>query len=221
MKLLTPRTYRNIRRRLRASTSNPRWCSVLHAHSEQARMIVVFYYIASIYLCTEIMLGIGRTVKSTQHWDFLWPLYWVDPDNARIQLSVLAALCFLSSLLAAVYHRIQAFRILFCALFLLAATVTNSVAGINHPYHAWFWISFVLIFLPGESHGTQKYPSRAHMMSYTTTILIAQVMFFLFYSMSGGWKFGAAIVAVFQGLDGAFSPQGLAYNLADRMLQTG
>ena len=220
MKFLASRFYRTIRRGLRSSNSAPQRYSILHTHFEHARMIVLFYYMASVYLSAQIMLSIGTTVKTTQHWDFLWPLYWVDPNDARIQLSVVATLCFLSSLLAAVFHRVQAIRILFCAFFLLAATVGNSYAGINHPYHAWFWVSFVLIFLPGESHEKQKNPSRAHMMSYTTTFLMAQVMLFLFYSMSGFWKIGVSIRLAIKGVDGAFSPRGLAYILADRILQT-
>ncbi len=220
MKFLANRFYRTIRRGLRSSNSLLQWHYFLHINFERARLIVLFYYIASVYISAEIAMGVGQTTKAIQHWDFLWPLYWVDPENARIQLSVVAILCFLSSLLAAVFHRVRAIRILFCAFFLLASTVTNSYAGINHPYHAWFWVSFVLIFLPGKSHERQKYRSRAHMMSYTTTFLMAQVMLFLFYSMSGFHKILYAVLATIKGLDGAFSPQGFAYLLADRMLQT-
>ena len=180
MKFLANRFYRTIRRGLRSSNSVLQWHYFLHINFERARLLVLFYYIASVYISAEIAVGVGQTTKAIQHWDFLWPLYWVDPENARIQLNVVAILCFLSSLLAAVFHRVRAIRILFCAFFLLASTVTNSYAGINHPYHAWFWVSFVLIFLPGKSHERQKFFSRAHMMSYTTTFLMAQVMLFLF-----------------------------------------
>ena len=57
-------------------------------------------------------------------------------------------------------------------------------------------------------------------MSYTSTFVMAQVMFLLFYSMSGAWKIGIGIQALFKGEDGAFSLHGLAYTLADRMVQT-
>lgn len=220
MKSFVRRFYRTIRRGLGSSNPAPQRYANLHSHFEHARMIVLFYYIASVYFSADILVGIGETVKTTQDWDFLWPLYWVDPEYASIQLRIVGTLCFVSSLLAAVFHRVLAIRILFCAFFLLASTVTNSWAGINHPYHAWFWISFVLIFLPGESHERQKYPSRAHMRSYTTTFVMAQVMLFLFYSMSGFWKIAIGIRAVIKGEDGAFSFQGLAYNLADRIVQT-
>ena len=220
MKSFVRRFYRTIRRGLGSSYPASQRYSNLHSQFEHARMIVLFYYIASVYFSADILTGIGETVKTTKDWDFLWPLYWVDPEYASIQLRIVGTLCFLSSLLAAMFHRILAIRILFSALFLLAATVTNSWAGINHPYHAWFWISVVLIFLPGESHKRQKYPSRTHMMSYTTTFVMAQVMLFLFYSMSGFWKIGAGIRAVVRGEDGAFSLQGLTYTLADRIVQT-
>ena len=213
--------YRTIRRGLRSSVPAQRGTSNLHTHFELARMIVLFYYIASVYVAAEILMDIGEAVKTTSVWDFLWPLYWVDPKFADTQLRVVGTLCFVSSLLAVAFHKIQAIRLLFCAFFLLASTVSNSWAGINHPYHAWFWISFVLIFLPGESPESRRYPSRVHMMAYTTTFSMAQAMLFLFYSMSGAWKIGIGIRAMINGVDGAFSPQGLAYNLADRIVATG
>ena len=212
--------YRTIRRGLRSSNPALTRHSILHTHFENARVIVIFFYVASIYLSANIMVGIGEVVKTTQDWDFLWPLYWVDPKHADVQLRVVGILCFVFSLLVAIFQRILTFRVLFCAFFLMASTVTNSWAGINHPYHAWFWVSFVLIFLPHESHERQKQPSRAHMMSYTSTFVMAQVMLFLFYSMSGAWKIGIGIRAIFKGEDGAFSLQGLTYTLADRMVQT-
>lgn len=221
MKLFVNRFYRTIRRALRSSNPVMQRHSNLRTHFEHARMIVLFYYIASVYVSSEILLDIGKLVKTTSVWDFLWPLYWVDPQNASIQLGVIGTLCFVSSLLAAVFHKIQAIRFIFCAFFLLASTVINSWAGINHEYHAWFWVSFFFIFLPDQPLQRPKHPSRAYMMTYTTAFSLAPVMLFLFYSMSGSWKIAIGVRAVIRGEDGAFSPQGLAYNLADRIVATG
>ena len=220
MKFLGNGFYRPIRRMLRSSNSAPQSYSTVPIHFERARMIVLFYYIASVYISAQLLVGIGAAVETTKSWDFLWPLYWVDPNYARTQLRVVATLCFLSSLLAVVFHRVLAIRILFCVLFLMSSTVANSSAGINHGTHAWFWVSFALIFLPGEKHATQNNSSRARMMSYITTVALVQTLLFLFYSMSGFWKIGIGIQAAIRGQDGGFSPQGLAYNLADRIVQT-
>ncbi|MGI9465252.1 MAG: hypothetical protein ACR2OM_15015, partial [Aestuariivirgaceae bacterium] len=92
--------------------------------------------------------------------------------------------------------------------------------GINHPYHAWFWISFVFVFLPSGESWKSRHTKRTYMMSYLTVFLAAQVMMLLFYTLSGSWKIIYGITAMAQGLDGVFSLRGLSYNLANRVLQT-
>jgi len=214
------KAYRLGRRFLRSPIRRSPDYPALRSSYGAARNVVAIYYIASVIVVVNLMMQINPTVANVTAWDFLWPLYWVDPANAVLTLKVLGALCFGASLIACLWHRVRAVRILFSVLFLMACTVPNSFSGINHPYHAWFWVSFLLIFLPSGSGGEPENPSRRHMMAFATSVFTVQMTLFLFYSMSGVWKVFYGIRAVVKGQDGAFSLGGLAYNLADRVLQT-
>ncbi len=190
----------------------------LSAQVKDTEWIVIIYYAASIYISAGFIGQINRIVQVTNSWDFLWPLVWVEGLNIPLVLELLSIACFLSSLLALQFRRHLAARGLFSFVFLLAATVTNSLGGINHPYHAWFWVSLVLLFLP---NGNPEKFGRASKLSYCTVILAAQALFLLFYSMSGAWKILIGLIDLSNGQPGNFSPGALSWTLANRILQTG
>lgn len=183
-----------------------------------AEWLVKLYYAASVYLSARIIPDTRATVLSTGDWDFLWPLSWVERFDVGFTLSLISIACFLSSLLAFQFHRSILARALFSMLFLLAATVTNSLGGINHPYHSWFWVSVVFIFLPS---GNVANFGRSERMSYLTVIRLAQALFLLFYTMTGTWKVVYGVIAAVSGQAGNFSPDALSLTLANRSLQTG
>ena len=137
----------------------------LSAQVKDTEWIVIIYYAASIYISAGLINQINGIAQATNSWDFLWPLVWVEGLNIPLVLELLSIACFLSSLLALQFRRHLAARGLFSFVFLLAATVTNSLGGINHPYHAWFWVSLVLLFLP---NGNPKKAGRASKLSYCT-----------------------------------------------------
>jgi len=183
-----------------------------------AEWMVKLYYAASVYLAARIIPETQSTVLSAREWDFLWPLSWVVRFEPGLTLNLISIACFLSSLLAFQFHRSMAARTLFSVLFLLSATVTNSLGGINHPYHSWFWMSFVFIFLPSGNVANFR---RSERMSYLTVIRLAQALFLVFYTMTGAWKVIYGVLAAVSGQVGNFSPDALSLTLANRSLQTG
>ncbi|MDX8513514.1 hypothetical protein [Mesorhizobium captivum] len=182
-----------------------------------AEFVVKLYYAVSIYLSCKLLINVDELAQPGVAWDFLWPLAWLS-DNAERSLRIMAVLCFLASLAAFQFYRHAVARACFAGIFLLVATVPNSLGGINHPYHAWFLVGFLFIFLPD---GRPADMNRAGKLSYLTVIRAAQSLFLLFYTMTGTWKlfFGTASLAA--GQFGNFSPEALPQTLANRILQTG
>lgn len=105
-------------------------------------------------------------------------------------------------------------RIGFALSLLLCGGISTSFAGVNHGFHAWFWIAAVFAFLPREGN-------RAGKLTYCLTFATAQALLLSFYTLAGTWKLVEGFVAVGMGAEGNFSPRGLALVFADRMVQTG
>ena len=210
--------FRDVQRKVRADYRSETPFLNLSAQVKDTEWIVILFYAASIYFSANLINSTNSISRSTDAWDFLWPLAWVEGLNIPLVLELLSIVCFLSSLLALQFRRHLAARGLFCVVFLLTATVPNSLGGINHPYHAWFWVSLVLLFLPD---GNPEKFSRAAKLSYCTVILAAQALFLLFYSMSGAWKILFGLIDLGNGQPGNLSPGALSWTLANRILQTG
>jgi hypothetical protein len=215
--------FRRLTRRLRRDMSGPMPAieapfARLDVAFARARVIVKFYYLFSAYISYLAADSLHRLAEQTSAWDFVWPVRWLAalPIQASIDWLTLAAL--LTSLLAFQFPGQRAFRALFSLVFLCIAAITCSEGGTNHLYHAWFWISVGLIFLPGEPAG--EIP-RIVKMSYLTTIAACQALLMSFYSLAGIWKTLTGLEALISGRVGNFSPEGLSETLADRILQTG
>ena len=119
---------------------------------------------------------------------------------------VLSVTCFLSP--ASRFARIG-----FAISLILCGGIMCSFGGVNHFNHAWLWVAVVLAFLPGGR-------SRADQTSYCLTFAAAQGMLLSFYTLAGTWKIIGGLTSLARGVEGNFSPRGLALTFADRMLQT-
>lgn len=183
----------------------------------RAQLVVKFYYLASIYFACATIVDIHETARQTPSWDFLWPVQWLAGAPVEIVIDCLALLWLLASLLCLQFDRWY-FRALFAVAVLQVGAVSNSFGGMNHAYHAWFWIGFCLIFLPDAADRTGL---RAARMGYLMVIATCQALLLSFYSLAGLWKILGGFVAFSMGREGNFSPNGLSLTLADRILQTG
>ena len=224
MKVSMKLTNRNIvlivRRFIRSSHAGDFRHGDVSNNFDRARKVVRFYYVCSVYLCANLLDRNDKDLQQVTDWDLLWPLLWVDVANIDVQMKLIGAAAFVFSLMAVLFTGSMVVRLLFSGFFLLSATLTNSYAGINHPYHAWFWISFVFVFLPSHAHAVSDHNVRTRKMSYLTVLVAAQAMLLYFYTLSGTWKIIHGIGAINEGLDGIFSLGGLSHNLANRVLQT-
>lgn len=187
-------------------------------HFRRARHVVKGYYLLSILFSAAAIAQIHETGLMAQDWDFLWPVSWlsfVEPGPASDWL----ALAWLAASIAAFqFTGRRVARVLFSVTMLQVAAVANSLGGMNHLYHAWFWVGAVLIFLPD---GPGRRSARSTKMTYLSVVAGCQTLLLGFYTLSGFIKFGAGGAAMSDGVTGNFSANVLAETLAHRILQTG
>lgn len=186
--------------------------------AQGAYHIVTAYYAASVFICAGLIGRVHGMTMEIDEWHFLWPLAWAADLNFDLVAELLTLATLVTALVALQFRHRYFPRFAFAALFLLSATIVNSAGGINHPYHAWFWVGAVFAFLP---EGRIETMGRAQRLSYLTTFLTAQLLFMLFYTMAGLWKVVFGARSALAGQPGNFSFEALSWTIADRTLQTG
>jgi hypothetical protein len=184
----------------------------------RSQYLVRFYYLASAFISYSIIPEI-HTADQSGAWDFLWPVRWLPMLRMAHAPEWLAVALFLASLLAFQFPNYRVARFVFATLCLFVVAITNSQGGINHGYHFWLWIGVCFIFLPNAR--SQDAVSRDFKMAYLSVIVAAQALILFFYTLAGFWKVRSGLLSLYHGLEGNFAPDGLALQLADRVLQTG
>jgi hypothetical protein len=146
--------------------------------------------------------------------DLTWPVYWLQGREIAVWADLLGIGTFGFALWSYINPESSGARLGFALALLLCGGLTSSFGGINHFYHAWFWMAAVLVFLPEGQ-------SRSAKLTYCLTFATAQGLLLTFYSLAGMWKLADGIESLYLGTEGNLSPRGLALTFADRILQTG
>jgi hypothetical protein len=185
---------------------------------DRSRYLVKYYYLISAFLAYEISWDLHRAVEQSDAWDFMWPVKWLGWLGPSPQVQWLGIALFVSSLLAFQFPSKIVARSIFAALCLMIAALSNSQGAIGHGYHVWLWIGICFIFLPSAPEGSE---TREFKMSYLSVMVAAQALILFFYTLAGIWKVRSGLSSLYHGVEGNFSPRGLALQLADRVLITG
>lgn len=180
--------------------------------------IVMAFYAASVYLAVNLIPQVTGLAETANEWNFVWVLKWLPKGSEPFLLEIIAIACAVSAVIALVARHMLWARLAFFVLFLFSASVPNSVGGINHPYHAWIFVSFIFVFLPNKTSDTMD---RAEKMALATVIRTAQSLILLFYSMAGMEKLYQGVTALAEGGSGNLSWGALTWTLTDRAMQTG
>lgn len=187
-----------------------RYLEKFHADSS---WIIRFFYIASLLLSYSLINSLSHKNPSEAY--FLWPIKWLEIGNLKQLWMILPIGLFVISCAVVLKTESRTLRAAF-ALFLLFTTAAgNSFGAINHGWHIWFWISFILVFLPNRF----TEPDRSRMLTTLSIIVYVQASILLTYSMAGSLKLIAGIKSLIAGEVGNFSVVGFASLLADRMTQ--
>lgn len=178
------------------------------------------FYAFSLFLVVGRLPDLVRQAVPARPF-LLWPvawLSWVQPSTVGVGLVV--ALLLGGAALAAFVPQRRWARTLAALGWLEFVALENSAVKIGHSLHLMVVVSAVLVFLPWGWH----WPARvADRMLRQRTLLVfwtAQAAVFLTYSLSGLGKFAGAFYQFTRGEIGVFSPNALAYHVADRLLQT-
>ncbi|MEM7666507.1 MAG: hypothetical protein AAF250_11675 [Pseudomonadota bacterium] len=182
------------------------------AHERATQNTRYFYLAAALYVWMCLPQW-HQAVIGAPPLEHVWPLYWAADIPILPLMDTLGVISATLAILAFWKPDVILFRIGFTLSFLFCASVSASLGAINHGHHEWIWVSLVFIFLPS---GT----TRVAKLSYCLTFATAQALVLMFYTMAGFWKFAEGIKSLINGVPGNFSPDALAWTLADRMAQT-
>lgn len=171
------------------------------------------------------LLHLASALKSWNRWlelekiDGLWPLAWGAHLPAPLVASQVVVLYALGIVAVLIWpHRWPARALLFMGL-LQRAALDNSFGKVDHGFHAWIYVSFVLIFLPDGTLSQLRH-SISLRQRYLLVWAGGQGMLLMIYSLAGWWKVYFGIQQVLKGQVGVFSLRGFSYMTADRLLQT-
>jgi hypothetical protein len=184
----------------------------LNRFHDNALWIVRIFYIFSLILSYRLIAIISHRNPGSA--DFLWPVAWLDIATLKPAFSAIPIVLFIISATLVIWPTLRSLRALFSLLVLFTSAIDNSFGAINHGWHIWFWVSCILIFLPGH----QSTLNRAYKLTTLSIIVYIQAAVLLTYSMAGTLKLLAGISSLIIGESGNFSPTGFSSLLADRMV---
>ncbi|RLT34906.1 MAG: hypothetical protein DWI57_16030, partial [Chloroflexi bacterium] len=182
-------------------------------------VLVQAYYAFTLVLFVRWLSHYWPIWLKSEEFRLLWPVVWigVDPIPAIYFLGVVVLG---SGVLAVLFPTERWIRFLVFLALLLFVAMWNSFGKINHSLHAWLWIALIFVFLPDEGWHT-KNQSISKRQPFLFVFWGAQVLFALFYSMSGIIKIYAAVHQILNSQVSVLHPYALAYVVANRLLQNG
>lgn len=201
-------------RRFLSGNSQPAPFSRMAKYHSRAQVAVWAFYMVSAVNAFALMPLIHADAEYASGLELVWPVLWLGTTSDILPWADALSLFTLLAALAACWRPDSlVFRALFALGLFLCGAFWSSFGGINHVYHAWAWAAFMLTFLP-------KVHDRASKLTYLLVFATAQGLILSFYSLAGAFKLIWGSVAFFTGRIGNFSPDGFAYTLADRVVQT-
>ena len=183
-----------------------------------ANLLVRSYYGVTLYLLAN-RLNIWADWLVLKEISPIWPIVWVNLTGISVAVHVIMGTSLVAAFLTLLFPEKRVLRILLFVSLLEYVAFSNSFGKINHDWHNWLMVAFFFIFLP---HGRQEQIKRSitRRQLYLTAFWGAQLSALAFYSLSGVWKVVVGGSQLLRGEVHAFSPDALAYHIANRLLQT-
>lgn len=174
--------------------------------------VLFFFSFGDLFAWPEIL---GRTGLEPR-----WPVFWLRWVDTGGGIAFILWLHLAGGLLAVALCRFRAARIAVFVTLLEFLALRYSVGPVNHGDHLGLLLSFVLIFLPAGWHA---YPTASRPVRAATLLVVSgcQAMIALTYSMSGLWKALGVVEQVLRGEVHYLAPQGLAQQVAAKLLSGG
>ncbi|MCH9646720.1 MAG: hypothetical protein K0U98_00700 [Deltaproteobacteria bacterium] len=206
----------------RATTSSPQragWTvGRLSGRERFARaqgLISAFYGVILFLAVSQLYEWPGHLAAT--HFTPRWPVFWLRWVEPRIGISIILWLHLAAGVIGVAFSRYRIARAVVFLSLLEFLAFKFSFGSVNHGDHLGVLLSFVLIFLPS---GWQAFPRAPRRVRAATLSVFSgcQGMILLIYSMSGMWKVGGVVEQLLLGETPYIAPQGLAQQIASKLL---
>lgn len=185
----------------------------------KAQVIIKCFYAFLLFICLESLPAwYGYLQKTTI--DPLWPIAWVRLISNTHGIQIILVGFLITSLLGILSSRSRSIRFLVFSGVLEFTALLNSFGEIDHGCHLLILIAFLLILLPRDWQTAYSVANRYCKIATMMVFSLCQGMIMLTYTMSSFGKFIFGILQMSKGQLNWFSPESLAVQIANRLLQT-
>lgn len=174
--------------------------------------VLLFFAVSDLFSWQEYLSATSLTPR--------WPVFWLRYVDVRFGVGLILWFRLAGGLIGITLSRHRGARILVCLSLLEFLAFKYSFGAVNHGDHLGLLLTFGLVFLPSGWSSSQG----ASRIVEASTLLVfsgCQAFIMLTYSMSGMWKVGGVVQQVIQGQVSYVAPQGLAQQVAAKLLSDG
>ena len=186
------------------------------AHERAMVLIRVFYALSLMW--TVHQMGGWPGLREVPFIDPQWPAAWIDESDPGSGISLILLFFGFASLLVAMWPTSRILRALFTVGMLQYLSVKFGFGKVNHDYHAWLWVSAILVFLPSGSR--MREPSAPDRHPTLAVLWSAQIVVLFFYTLTGLWKVYYGLQAFTNDRISSFQIDGFSLIVAERLLST-
>jgi hypothetical protein len=201
--------------------TSPRWTladflSFERRAYQRSTLLVRVFYAASLTWALQ-SAGSWARYADSEAASPLWPAaWWFDWVNVRTGVNIIFGAYLAASVLALLFPERRIARAAYALTLLQYLALVNGSFKINHGFHAWFFVSLVLVLLPnGRWRARDRIADRQY---FLTIVWLSQFVLLFFYTLTGVWKVRHAIQQFVAGEVSAFHFQGFSLVLTKKML---
>ena len=181
----------------------------------RARALISAYYAVLLYFAVNNLYSWPGYLASS-NLSPRWAVFWLRYVDTTTGISWILWIHLLGGLVGIALSGARWARIFVFVSLLEFLSFKYSFGSINHGDHLTILIAFVLIFLP--SGWRSSLPGRHQRAATLLVFSGCQALIMLTYSMSGMWKIGGVVRQMVKGEVHALAPQGLAQQVAAKLL---
>jgi len=182
----------------------------------RAKWLIYLFYVMHLFILSQAYTR-WISLRGADYWMPLWPVSWINNFGTSLSVDLIIVFYSAAVFLTLLWPSVRLFRFLVFSGLLLYVALINSFGKIDHAYHAWIYVAFILIFLPDRSVENMN-SKRLFRHKYLTVFIGAQAIVLMIYSLAGTWKIIGALKQAIYGELSAFSVDGFSYTVAQRLI---
>ncbi len=184
----------------------------------KAQSIIPFFYYFLLYVSIENLLKLNTLITQGEG-TFVprWPIFWMEYVNYPLAVKVVLLSFLFGALLASFFYRQWWGRLVAFLGVLQFHALLNSFGVTFHQWDLWVWTALFFTLLPDVWGKTEIEPSIKE--KFLIIFWGIQAFVLLMYTMSGIWKFFAAVEQLLVGEESIFSFYAPALHIATQFLK--